>query len=232
MLNRAVIHIKNLWKSLRWLKLDFNKFKDHLESRGYYSPVPCKLFLWKRHAKYFRVFDNSGACFFIKMKCEKDTIHESKVINHLDKCNSDNLIFFPKIFCTIIDEYCYNVFEYLEGDVVSRKSIIKFDLKKQMLSIVSFFHKINIVHRDIRPHNLMVENGILRVLDFEHCYMPEITNNNRLEELNEKFRPSNYKWDDAYSFKKILDQYLINSEMQDEYLELSDMVGKCVYEID
>ena len=40
MLNRAVIHIKNLWKSLRWLKLDFNKFKDHLESRGYYSPVP------------------------------------------------------------------------------------------------------------------------------------------------------------------------------------------------
>ena len=101
-----------------------------------------------------------------------------------------------------------------------------------MLAIVSFFHKTKIVHRDIRPHNLIVENGILKVLDFEHCHMLRATNNNRLEELNKKFRPAEYKWDDAYSFKKILDQYLIGSQMQDEYLKLSNMVDKYVYEID
>ena len=62
--------MKNLKLSLRWLWLDFNRFKNHLESKGYYSPIPCKVFLWKENAKYFKVFNSSGVCFFIKMKCD------------------------------------------------------------------------------------------------------------------------------------------------------------------
>jgi len=101
----------------------------------------------------------------------------------------------------------------------------------QILTIVTFFHRIKIVHRDIRPHNLIVKNGVLRVLDFEHCAMTDKTNNKAFEELNKNFRPENYKWDDAYSFKKIVDQYLIERNFKNKYLELSDMVDKYVYEI-
>ena len=140
----------NLRLSLRWLWLDFNRFKNHLESKGYYSPTPCKIFLWKENAKYFKVFNSSGVCFFIKMKCEKDVIYESQVINYLNKHNKDQLRFLPEIICTIIDEYCYNIFEYLDGGIVDRKSIIEFDLPKQMLAIVSFFHKINIKSKRIK----------------------------------------------------------------------------------
>ena len=56
--------------------------------------------------------------------------------------------------------------------------------------------------------------------------------NNNSHDLNRVFSPCHNKWDDAYSFKKILDYYIGSSNLKNnsDYIKLSEMVDKNVYE--
>ena len=47
MVSRLIIHTKNFFYSLKWIRLNLNNLRKQLESQGYYSISICKFFLWK-----------------------------------------------------------------------------------------------------------------------------------------------------------------------------------------
>ena len=57
-----------------------------------------------------------------------------------------------------------------------------------MLDIITFFNNIKIVHRDIRPHNIIVIGNKIKVVDFEHCSINNQRVDDSPEELNENRR--------------------------------------------
>ena len=69
----------------------------------------------------------------------------------------------------------YIVMEYMEGETLS--SIIEnrgplsdaetIDIAKQIASALACAHKNNIIHRDVKPHNILVnEEGVAKITDF------------------------------------------------------------------
>ena len=232
MVKRVFIHSANLYYALRWILTSINPFRKELESKGYYSIQIYKIFLWKNNAKYFKVFNVKGECFFVKLQPDDKVLHESRVINYIEAQSSEKFSFHSKIYSSVIGKYSYNIFEEFVGSKLSRKIILKNDLSSQILDILLFFNKIKIVHRDVRPHNIIIVDNCIKIIDFEHCSINNEKMNNNSEELNSIFSPSGHKWDDAYSFKRILDYYIGEANLKDssDYIKLLDMVDKNIYE--
>lgn len=72
-------------------------------------------------------------------------------------------------------DYCYIVMEYVEGITLGRlikeKGAIPwpqaFKLFKQMLSAIEHAHKEEIIHRDIKPNNILItRQGLVKITDF------------------------------------------------------------------
>jgi hypothetical protein len=72
-------------------------------------------------------------------------------------------------------DYCYIVMEYVEGITMGRlikeKGAIPwpqaFKLFKQMLSAIEHAHKEEIIHRDIKPNNILItRQGLVKITDF------------------------------------------------------------------
>ena len=232
MVNRAVVHFKNFYYALTWMLLNYNDLRKQLESQGYYSIQIYKIFLWKDNAKYFKVFNIEGKCFFVKLQSKDKVKHEYDVIQYIDSRNVDKLDFYPRITYSSIGLFSYNIFEELDGVGLDKNLILNSNLINQMLDIITFFNNIKIVHRDIRPHNIIVIGNKIKVVDFEHCSINNQRVDDSPEELNENFSPRGRKWDDAYSFKKIADYYIGRDKLKDniEYNKLSSMIDKNTYE--
>tara|TARA_Y100000768_G_scaffold283875_1_gene218506 strand:+ start:3007 stop:3723 length:717 start_codon:yes stop_codon:yes gene_type:complete len=234
MVSRLIVHTKNSFQSLKWIRFNLNNFRKQLESQGYYSISITKFFLWKESAKYFKVFDSTGNCFFVKLQSDDKVRHEYKIFKYLDKHNLSKICFYPKIFLSNIGNFSYNVFEELDGDRINKKIILDHNLIGQMKRIVSFLDNIGLVHRDIRPHNIIVVNDTMKIIDFEHSSINNEIMDNNSTKLNKDFSPNGKIWDDAYSFKKIIDSYINEGLLQENsaYSELKKMVGKNIYEFD
>ena len=232
MANRIVIHSKNIYHALKWIFLKYNDLRRQLESYGYYSIQIYKIFLWKKSAKYFKVFDVSGRCFFVKLQSEGKVQHEYQVNQYMEGCNLGKIDFYPKVILSRVGAFSYNIFEELEGERINKRLMSDFDLIKQMTEVALFFSKIEIVHRDIRPHNIIVVNKKIKIIDFEHCSINNQELDDNSKDLNRNFSPDGKKWDDAYSFKKIADYYINKDKLKDsvDYATLSKMVGKNIYE--
>ena len=74
------------------------------------------------------------------------------------------------------DSFCY-VMEYLEGgtlqSLLSRLKGFNEDLARfyvaEIVLAVNFLHKCSIVHRDIKPHNILLDkDGNCKIADFEY----------------------------------------------------------------
>ncbi len=70
---------------------------------------------------------------------------------------------------------CFIVMEYVDGqplsDFLDSKQIFDFEyiykIIKQLLSVLSYAHGQGVVHRDIKPDNIMIkEDGVIHVMDF------------------------------------------------------------------
>tara|TARA_Y100001970_G_C13993826_1_gene729632 strand:+ start:152 stop:844 length:693 start_codon:yes stop_codon:yes gene_type:complete len=230
MVNRVIIHIRNLMISISWIFNYYSKFSKNMELRGYYSLGIYKIWLWKEDARYFTAYDISGTCFFIKMKPRKKIEFEYSVNDYINQNYLEKIKFYPQIVDSCTSDFFYNVYEYIDGSKISKSTFSK-ELVNQIYLILIFFKKHKIIHRDIRPHNLILYNDTLKIIDFEHCSI----NNKTIETpsfLNSKYRFSNKVWDDAFSFKKIIDQYCSKKKIadNDSYKQIKNMIGELIYE--
>ena len=230
MLIRFLVHIKNIYSFFIWVFSDYYVFKNFLESKGYYSISFYKIWLWKDDSKYFKVFNQRGESFFLKMKQNKNIIYESYIVKRIEANHSGVSKFSPKIYESNIGQFSYNIYEDLSGLKIKKFSGDRMSILNQMIQILKIFREENIIHRDIRPHNIVIIDGVLKLLDYEHC-----TLNNKAEiegiNLNQFYRVSKSKWDDAFSFKKIIDKYWSDNEIikSEAYQKINSMIGDYEY---
>ena len=231
MVNRFIVHVKNFKVSIKWIFYNYIKFKNHLELKGYYTLNIYKIWLWKKDARYFKVYNTKGECFFIKMKSEQSIISESRYLNYIYKRNFKMNPFYPKLIKSNISEFNYNIYRNIDGKKLSDCSFMS-DIVEQMKKILDFLKEHKIVHRDVRPHNIILKNNAIILLDFEHCAINGKTDYDTID-LNENYSPSERIWDDAFSFKKIIDEYFKNEELKNNefYKNICDMVGELEYEM-
>lgn len=97
---------------------------------------------------------------------KKEILYLSKLTNHpniikmYDFCDSPMGLY-------MVLEYCNG------GDVLQKIDQIKRfkesdakPLAKQVVAGICYFHQYNIVHRDLKLENLMVNNGVIKIIDF------------------------------------------------------------------
>ncbi|WP_410077712.1 serine/threonine-protein kinase [Ruminococcus sp.] len=75
------------------------------------------------------------------------------------------------------------ILEYISGEALSKTNISKltskqkFKIIKQLLSAIETAHYNGIIHRDINPNNIMLDdNGDVKVIDFGICKIKQMVN--------------------------------------------------------
>jgi len=126
--------------------------------------VPLETIGEGAYGKVFKVRHRvTGKTYAIKMLKKKDIkiLNEIKILRKLDHPN------IMKVYEYFSSEYCwYFVEEYVAGgDLYEQICKLQYynevtasNIMKQIFSFVSYLHQMNIVHRDIKPKNMMVSN--------------------------------------------------------------------------
>jgi serine/threonine protein kinase len=95
-----------------------------------------------------------------------DIINEIRV---MDVCKDDR---FPKFYGVVNRKSIYLIFELIKGDTLTKlyKTLPKYDkiyVVQQLCEILESLHASKVIHRDIKPDNIMIEEGNrVRLIDF------------------------------------------------------------------
>lgn len=102
------------------------------------------------------------------------------------------------------------------GESLNEENLPK-DWKEQLIKILFDLKKNNIQHRDIKPDNLMVKDGIIKLIDFGWAkFEDEEDKISPPSCLGYPYRPS-WGWDDNYSMKQIIKQleFKLNEKLEE-----------------
>lgn len=110
----------------------------------------------------------------------------------------------------------YIVMEYIEGTTLKKQTELKggripsrelFAMLEPMFGALQTVHDAGLIHRDISPDNLMIENGRLRLIDFgcardvsENSETQTITLKHGYAPLEQYQRKGQGPWTDVYAF--------------------------------
>jgi serine/threonine protein kinase len=112
-----------------------------------------------------------------------DIINEIKV---MEVCKNDR---FPKFYGVVNRKSIYLIFELIKGDTLTKlyrgmSKQDKLSAIQQLCNILEDLHNKKVLHRDIKPDNIMVEEGNrVRLIDFG---LARITNNTITSTCNSK----------------------------------------------
>jgi serine/threonine protein kinase len=225
MFNRFIIHIQNLFNAIGWIVGNYNEFQEHLDNKGYYSISFYKIWLWKKNARYFKVYNAAGKCFFLKMKTKDSINQENEILKYISLRDSNNIRFYPKLIESNTSIFNYSIYENIEALRIRKKYFGIFFLN-QINQILVFLKNNQIIHRDIRPHNILVTKDKIFLLDFEHCVVKGKSFGDDIM-LNRHYSPGLNVWDDAFSFKRIVEKYCSEDFKTDSvYNQICSLVGE------
>jgi casein kinase 1 len=96
--------------------------------------------------------------------------HEVKIMNYLANAGVKQI---PNIYwygihnnnpCLVFTLYECSLFDYMEKKVVTIEKMNILMMKA--IDIIEHIHRFFVLHRDIKPHNFMVKNGDIFLIDF------------------------------------------------------------------
>ncbi len=90
------------------------------------------------------------------------------------------------------------------GEELTEKNLPK-DWREQLIEILSDLKKHGVQHRDIKPDNLMVKKGVIKLIDFGWARLFSDDDNHAPDCLGYPYKPS-YGFDDVFSMKKVAKQ--------------------------
>ncbi|MFR1323627.1 MAG: protein kinase domain-containing protein [Ezakiella massiliensis] len=104
----------------------------------------------------------------------KKFMNECQAAAKLNHPNIVSIYDFHKVEIDVVDHY-FIIMEYIDGetlkDLIAEKSPIEQEqaliIAGQILAALKEAHSHGVIHRDIKPHNIMItKNGIVKVTDF------------------------------------------------------------------
>ena len=89
------------------------------------------------------------------------------------RINNENVV--KSYISTRKSDYLYNITEYIQGQTLTQWMIdnpnpkieIVRDIAQQIAKGLNAFHKLEMIHQDLRPHNIMIDsNNCIKIIDF------------------------------------------------------------------
>ncbi|WP_062532640.1 protein kinase domain-containing protein [Jeotgalibaca dankookensis] len=248
--------ISMLIKKISWLVVYGAYFKYKLDKN--YDIENVKIFKfsdWHLGCNYFIGYSKkNGEKVFIKTGGKyKLAKRESDIINYLIKMDNKAEKYIPRIIAADNDSVVsFIAIEYIEGvtlkkhfeeNEVNSVGLIE-EVIKDLNTLLDILHKNNVIHRDIRPDNVMVKNGAthLVLIDFAFAISTEIDtlgetdlvlkNPDILNTLGEEYKPRKFYWDDAYSINMLVEEIVpsYSKIYPTIYNEINSKIGKLTYE--
>ena len=225
-------------------KIDLENFsKTNLK-----NVEPYKVSEWKNFSGYiyFRAETDKKKRLFIKSRGIDDSSNrEYQVIKELSNIDQK---YFPKLYyLKSLEEINFIIMEEIEGqrldhlvnsnEFESKSNQFKENIYKGIFKILKILHKSKIVHRDIRPQNLLIKNdGTPVLIDFQFAVDNKRTkykefnivkkNPELIIGLGDKFAKNIFHWDDAYSVYKIFD--FLKLENNPDFLKIKNLIFEMI----
>jgi serine/threonine protein kinase len=115
-----------------------------------------------------------------KIRLDKHSAYEGiqpttlREISLLKELNHPNIVCLKDVL--LKSKHIYLIFEYVKNDlhsliVANKPNTLKKEEAKsiiyQLLKAISYMHKMGILHRDVKPQNILVSNeGVVKIADF------------------------------------------------------------------
>ena len=183
---------------------------------------------WKNFSKYiyFLGISSNGTEYFIKSRgLAQSARREFKVIEEL---RNENTKYFPKnYYFKSSEQINFIILEKLnglklsyileKGNINEYSNTYKQNIYNGIFNILQILHKLKIVHRDIRPENLIIkEDGTPILFDFQFAvdvnrkkfkeFKIVRKNSKYIKGLGGSYSKNYLHWDDAYSVLKIFEK--------------------------
>ena len=183
---------------------------------------------WKNFSKYiyFLGISSNGTEYFIKSRgLAQSARREFKVIEEL---RNENTKYFPKnYYFKSSEQINFIILEKLnglklsyileKGNIDEFSNTYKQNIYNGIFNILQILHKLKIVHRDIRPENLIIkEDGTPILFDFQFAvdvnrkkfkeFKIVRKNSKYIKGLGGSYSKNYLHWDDAYSVIKIFEK--------------------------
>lgn len=210
--------ISYTYQRLRARAADFvhtSRMRRHLrQDYGIVGTSEYRRFQWHHGARYYEAVHEATALpLFVKHGWSEMVANEvlawHRMFEHGGAAYLAQLVAHEQV-----GEFPFVAFERIQGEPLTEclercdVSALR-NVARQLIPIVDALHAAEVVHRDIRPDNLLIRAGTVVIIDFALAVVPggaslDESLSSELEGLGAGFNPAPMRWDDAYSAHAIL----------------------------
>ena len=230
-----LIKLRSFFFGIYWYLRLFPSFKKEMITLKISQLKATRIDLWTTQVVFFRGIYQSKSVF-VKLYLDKNkNQREARILEYINTIGSNASLL--GIIKDGINANGYYVIAYtiealpLDSLLTKVSSKMCLSLLKQFIFILDDFKNINLVHCDITPSNILInDTGEVTIIDFEYSvckhteYFSDLSfeDKNILQSLGGKYSAPGLVWDDAISFGEIANTIIKQNKFTED--ELSQIV--------